>query len=175
MLFCSRPCDHAVEIPVRGGLQTCPGILPGMNWLFPPEKRVIPCKRWLSITLRTLHLVGIAGLAGAHLYDQPFSSWWLYLVLTVVSGFVMAGMEVYSHGIWLIQMRGTAIGIKLLLLSSMFWWFDQPVAWIYFLVIIISGVFSHAPGRLRYYSIWHRRIITEPLQLTPEEIRDGGG
>jgi len=146
-----------------------------MNWLFPEQKRTIPYKRWFSVSLRTLHLVGVAGLAGAYLYEQPYASWWLYLVVTVVSGFAMAAMEVYADGIWLIQMRGTAIAIKLLLLSTMLWWFDQPEAWIYFIVIIISGVVSHAPGRLRYYSIWHRRMVMEPAQLRPGQIKDCGG
>jgi hypothetical protein len=49
----------------------------------------------------------------------------------------------------------------LLLLSTMIWWFDQPNAIIYFLAIIISGVVSHAPGKLRYFSIWHGRVIME--------------
>jgi len=146
-----------------------------MNWLFPQTKRVIPQKRWFSISLRTIHLIGVAGLAGAYLYDQPYSVWWVYLFATVISGFVMAAMEIYSDGIWLIQMRGTAIALKLLLLSTMLWWFDQPEAWVYFVVIIISGVVSHAPGRVRYYSIWHRRVITEPIQLAPQQIKDCGG
>lgn len=145
-----------------------------MNWLFPPQKRVIPYKRWLSISLRTLHLIGIAGLAGAYLYDQPVERWGVYLLLTVCSGTLMAALEIYANGIWLLQMRGTAIGIKLLLLSSLIWWYQQPVAWIYFVAIIISGVVSHAPGKLRYYSIWHRRIITEPLELGPNVIKDCG-
>lgn len=146
-----------------------------MNWLFPPEKRVISHKRWFSISLRTIHLIGVAGLAGAYLYDQPYSVWWVYLFATVISGFVMAAMEIYCDGIWLIQMRGTAIALKLFLLSTMLWWFNQPEAWIYFIVIIISGVVAHAPGRLRYYSIWHRRVITEPIQLGPQQIKDCGG
>ncbi|MGH1460606.1 MAG: hypothetical protein ACRBB6_01070 [Neptuniibacter sp.] len=146
-----------------------------MNWLFPQEKRVIPYKRWFSISLRTLHLIGVAGLAGAYLYDQPYSSWWFYLVATVCSGFVMAAMEIYCDAIWLLQIRGTAIGLKLILLSTAIWWFNQPAASIYFTVIIISGIVSHAPGRLRYYSIWHRRVITEPAHLGSEQIKDCGG
>jgi hypothetical protein len=145
-----------------------------MNWLFPPQKRVIPYKRWLSISLRTLHLIGIAGLAGAYLYEQPVASWIGYLWLTVCSGALMAVMEIYVNGIWLLQMRGTAIAVKLLLLSTLLWWYPQPQAWIYITVIIISGIVSHAPGKLRYYSIWHRRIITETIELSPREIRDCG-
>lgn len=146
-----------------------------MNWLFPSKKRMIPFKRWISISMRTLHLIGIAGLAGAYLYQQPESAWYPFLIATVASGIVMAAMEVYADGIWLIQLRGTAIGIKLLLLSTVLWWFDQPNAVIYFIAIAISGIVSHAPGRVRYYSIWHQKVITEPLHLRPGEIKDCGG
>ncbi|WP_286237007.1 hypothetical protein [Neptuniibacter halophilus] len=146
-----------------------------MNRLFTIEKREIPHKRWLSISLRTLHLIGMAGLAGAHLYKQPPESWLPFLLLTIISGLLMAAMEIYSHPIWLIQMRGTAIGIKLLLLSTLIWWFDQPNAVIYLLAIIISAIVSHAPGRLRYYSLWHRRVILDPVELMPGEIKDCGG
>ncbi|MEM5537414.1 hypothetical protein WNY58_13545 [Neptuniibacter pectenicola] len=132
-----------------------------MNWLFPAKKRSIPAKRWISIISRTVHLIGVSGLAGAYLYQQPVASWQWFLYLTVMSGFVMSALEVYSDGIWLLQLRGTAIGVKLLLLSTMIWWFDQPNAIIYFLAIIISGVVSHAPGKLRYFSIWHGRVIME--------------
>jgi hypothetical protein len=27
-------------------------------------------------------------------------------------------------------------------------------------IIIVSGVISHAPGKLRYYSVYHRKVIT---------------
>lgn len=146
-----------------------------MRWLFPQEKRDIPAKRWLGISLRTLHLFGMAGLAGAYLFQQPESSWYPYLLLTVITGLLMAAMEVYSDGIWLVQLRGTAIVFKLMLLSTVLWWFEQPNAYIYFSVIVISGVVSHAPGKLRYYSIWHRRVITEPLVLAANEVKDCGG
>ena len=146
-----------------------------MNWILNTEKRKLPGKRWLSISMRTLHLIGVCGLAGAYLFQQPESAWFHYLVLTVLSGLCMAAMEIYTNSIWLIQLRGLVIGIKLLLLSTMLWWFDQPNAVIYFLILIISGIVSHAPGKVRYYSVWHRRVITEEIIRKPEEIKDCGG
>ena len=132
-----------------------------MSWLFPIDKRDFPGRRWLSITLRTLHLIGIAGLAGAYLFHLPESQWMPYLWLAVVSGFLMAAMAIYVDGIWLLQLRGQAIFLKLLLLSTVFWLFDEPQAMIYLLVIILSGVVSHAPGKVRYYSLWHRKVLTK--------------
>lgn len=132
-----------------------------MSWLFPIDKRDFPGRRWLSITLRTLHLMGIAGLAGAYLFHLPDDQWMPYLWLAVLSGFLMAAMAVYVDGIWLLQLRGQAIFLKLLLLSTVFWLFDEPQSGIYLLVILISGVVSHAPGKVRYYSLWHRKVLTK--------------
>lgn len=132
-----------------------------MSWLFPIDKRDFPGRRWLSITLRTLHLIGIAGLAGAYLFHLPDNQWMPYLWLAVLSGFLMAAMAIYVDGIWLLQLRGQAIFLKLLLLSTVFWLFDEPQTMIYLLVIILSGVVSHAPGKVRYYSLWHRKVLTK--------------
>lgn len=125
--------------------------------------------------MRTLHLLGICGLAGAYLFQQPEAAWFPYLLMTVLSGLVMAGLEIYSNPIWLLQLRGHVIGIKLLLLSTMTWWFEQPNSLIYIFIIVISGVVSHAPGRLRYYSVFYRRVLTEDIIRKPDEIKDCGG
>lgn len=132
-----------------------------MSWLFPTEKRDLPGRRWLSIGLRTLHLIGIAGLAGAYLFHLPHSEWSGYLWLAVISGSLMAVIAVYVDGIWLLQLRGHAIFLKLFLLSSVFWLFDEPQSGVYLLVILISGIVSHAPGKVRYYSLWHRKVLTK--------------
>ncbi|MGB0468221.1 MAG: hypothetical protein ACPGF7_11930 [Pontibacterium sp.] len=131
-----------------------------MSWLFPLNKRNFPGKRWLGISLRTLHLIGIGGLAGAYLYQLPESLWHNYLILAVVTGCLMACIEIYVDAIWLLQLRGQAIFIKLLLLSTVFWLFDKPQPEIYFIVMIISGIVAHAPGKVRYYSLWHRKVLT---------------
>ena len=132
-----------------------------MNWLFPIEKRDFAGRRWLSISMRTLHLMGIAGLAGAYLFHLPETQWMPYLWMAVISGVVMACTEVFVDGIWLLQIRGQAIFVKLLLLSTVFWLFDEPQSGIYLLVILISGVISHAPGKVRYYSVWHGKVLTK--------------
>ncbi len=143
-----------------------------MNWLVPHHKRPLPGKRWLSIMLRSLHLVGIAGLAGAYLYDVPESQWQPYLLLAVISGLLMLAKELYVDGLWLLQLRGQLVVGKLLLLGYGLVWFDQPEAWIYILVILISGIIAHAPGKVRYYSLWYRCLLSrEVWQALQDEKR----
>jgi len=130
--------------------------------LFPAQGRHFPGQRWVTITLRSLHLLGVAGLGGAFLYRAPESAWAPYLWLAVASGGAMAALQVWTNGVWLIQVRGLAIMFKLGLLALGAWagvW--RPGVLV--AVIAISGVISHAPGNVRYFSFLHgRRIETLP-------------
>lgn len=126
--------------------------------MFPENSRGFPGMRWVNISLRTLHLIGIAGIGGAYFYTVDGNAWMPYLWLTLFSGFSLMGISVYSNGIWLIQLRGLAILIKLLLLL-MVTAIPQASLPLIILVIILSGVVAHAPGNLRYYSLWHRKRI----------------
>ncbi len=126
--------------------------------LFPPHSRTFPGKRWFNISLRTLHLIGVAGLGGAYLYDAPHELWQPYLWLSLGSGFAMVVLSLFSNGVWLLQLRGQLILFKLVLLGLMLWWptFNLPLG---MLVIVLSSVIAHAPGNVRYYSLWHGRRI----------------
>jgi len=120
-------------------------------WFFPKQSRSFTGQRWLSIALRSLHLIGIAGVGAAFLFDVSQEQWLPYMTLTVASGIAMIILETWNNGIWLVQVRGLFTLIKLLILSMSFYIGLHP--YILFSVIIISGVMSHAPAWLR-----HRRI-----------------
>lgn len=120
------------------------------SYLFPPESRSFAGKRGVSITLRSLHLIGIAGVGAAFLFDVPAEQWLPYMMLTIITGAAMMLMEIWTDGIWLIQLRGMATLLKLVVLSMTLVLGLQ--AWILFVVILISGLMSHAPGKVRYYS-----------------------
>ena len=139
------------------------------------RQRSFPAKRWVSIALRCFHLVGICGLAGGYLFDLPESEWFVYLLITLASGFLMILKEVYTDGIWLLQLRGQAIFFKLLLLGFGVVFIPVPDIRIFLVVVLISGVVAHAPGKLRYYSIWHGQVLTREMLTNPEsEVKDCG-
>lgn len=120
------------------------------HWLFPEEKRDFAARRYLSIALRTLHIVGIAGFSGLFLFDLPADLWQPYARLAVVTGLSMMFLEIWTDGIFILQLKGLAIFAKLmvLLLIVVFPEFGAAGFWV---IIIISGYFSHAPGRVRYF------------------------
>lgn len=133
---------------------------------FPINSRGFPGMRWVNISLRTLHLIGIAGLGGAYLYAVPQELWQPYLWLTLSSGIGLVCVSLYSSAIWLLQLRGQLILFKLILLGLILQW--PALNWgVGMMVIAISSVIAHAPGNLRYYSLWHRRRL-ESLEVKGE-------
>lgn len=126
--------------------------------IFPAESRLIPGQRWVNISLRTLHLLGMAGLGGGYFYAAAGETWLGFLYLTLASGLALMLLSIWSDGIWLMQLRGQAILLKVSLLALMPVWPEQETP-LLVAVILISGLISHAPGDFRYYSIFHRRRI----------------
>ncbi|NRQ02932.1 hypothetical protein [Marinobacterium sp. xm-d-530] len=136
-----------------------------LSRLFPKQKRDFTAKRYLSISLRTLHLFGIAGFAGFFLYDLPESLWRPYAILALTTGSLMLLVELYVDAIWFIQLRGLAVITKIfLLLLAM----NAPhlTTVLFCLIVIISGYFSHAPGKVRYYSPLLGRVVKSSAELS---------
>ncbi|MCF6283360.1 MAG: hypothetical protein L3J28_14350, partial [Candidatus Polarisedimenticolaceae bacterium] len=77
---------------------------------------------------------------------------------TFVTGVMLALLSIWSNGIWLIQLRGQLILFKLLLLLMAIMLPEMKFGLI-LLLIMLSSVVSHAPGDIRYYSLYHRRRI----------------
>jgi len=126
--------------------------------IFPSQPRGFLGQRWVDISLRTLHLLGMAGLGGGYFYSAVNEVWLGFLYLTLGSGLAMMLLSIWSNGIWLVQLRGHAILLKLILLILILWCVELK-ALLLVAVIIISGLIAHAPGDVRYYSIFHRRRI----------------
>lgn len=116
-------------------------------------------KRWTKISLRTLHLVSVAGVGGGILFGLDKAVWVNYWWLALTSGVLLMAIDIVSNPVWLVQVRGLAIYLKLVLLGMM----DVCPQWagsILLIVIVLSAVISHAPGNLRYYSIYHKKVIS---------------
>jgi hypothetical protein len=118
-------------------------------------------KRWVKISLRTLHLLAVAGVGGGVLFGLDRGLWVDYWWLALVSGSLLMLIDIVSNPVWVVQVRGIVIFTKLLLLIFLG---HDPVLdrWLLIAVIVMSAIISHAPSSLRYYSIYHRKTITSP-------------
>lgn len=113
-------------------------------------------KRWLKISFRSIHLVGIAGVFGMISTNE---SHYLYWVIAALSGLGLLALEALTNLIWLIQVRALVMYVKFSLLAVLF--FYPHYAWhILVVIIILSGIISHAPSSVRYFSFIHWRKIT---------------
>jgi len=116
-------------------------------------------KRWTKISLRTMHLLAVAGVGGGILFGLDKDLWINYWWLALVSGVLMMAIDIISNPVWVVQVRGLVIFLKLILLALLG---NDPSldVWLLAFIIIISAVISHAPGKLRYYSAYHRKVIS---------------
>lgn len=123
-----------------------------LTLLFPKQSRSFKGQRWISVLLRSFHLVGIAGVGAAYLFDVTKDQWLPFMLLTIATGIAMIILETWHNGIWIIELRGLSILLKLILLSMSFVIGLHPA--ILIAVILISGIMSHAPAKARYYNIF---------------------
>lgn len=125
------------------------------SWLFPSETRQFRGQRWAYIGLRTLHLLGVAGLGAGFLYPAADETWHSYYLLTMISGSILTLLFLWSNGTWLLQAAGQAIMVKLVLIGLLPVWPEAGTA-LFIAVIVISGLVAHAPKHVRHYSLFCR-------------------
>ena len=126
--------------------------------LFPEPVRTLPCGRAFNIAFRTAHIAFTAVVVGGLVFQagrERLSAW---ILLSLVTGIGLVAIEAYPSCRWFYQGRGIAVMAKLVLLCLI------PLLWTYRLlilavVIVIASVGSHMPGRFRYYSFLHRRML----------------
>lgn len=115
-------------------------------------------KRWTKISLRTLHLLGALGVGGGVIFGVDKALWLDYWWLALASGVLIMLMDMVANPAWIVQVRGLVIVLKLALLVFL----GLNPEWdklLLLAIVIMSAVISHAPGKLRYYSVYHRKTI----------------
>ncbi|SCZ67515.1 hypothetical protein [Thiohalomonas denitrificans] len=120
--------------------------------LIPAVPRQFPGERWINIALRCLHLVGIAGISGGFLFTLAEAQWLPFWYLTLSSGVALSLLYVWSTALWLVQLKGIAILLKVALLAAATL-FPEWRAGLFVSIILISGLIAHAPGAVRGYRL----------------------
>jgi len=115
-------------------------------------------ERSWNILFRTIH-IGVTGvLVGGHVFNIDHERLLPWLYATIISGTCLAVVEAYPKLHWFYQVRGMAVILKLLLLCLIPFMWDSRVP-ILVVVIVIACIGSHMPGKYRYYSFVHGRIL----------------
>ncbi len=121
--------------------------------LFPAKARQFRGQRWFDIGLRSIHLVGIVGLGGGFLFHLPSEQYELFWLVTLLSGGLLMLINVWSSAVWLFQVKGQAILLKLVMLylAGILPEWDSLL---FILIILLSGVVAHAPGKIRGFCLF---------------------
>jgi hypothetical protein len=111
-----------------------------------------PALRWLSVALRGLHLVAVIALGAAAL-GAPISLQ-LQSMGVLLTGIAMLALELWNKPRMLQEWSGAAMVIKLCLVAVMALNTELrlPLFWV---IVIWSSVFSHAPASFRHKVWWH--------------------
>ena len=127
------------------------------SW-FRVDPRPVPAARVMRTLLRTAHLIAASALYGGHVYGVEAERLVPALVSVLATGGAFLGLEVYQAPVWLIQIRGVATLVKLALVAAVSIFWDFRVA-LLTIAVIVGGVSSHMPGRWRYHSVLHGRVV----------------
>jgi hypothetical protein len=113
--------------------------------------RYLPGRRWLSITLRSLHLIGVV-LAGVGLVGNGTQSA-TGAALMLLTGLSLFGVDLWHHPDLWREVAGAFVFVKLLVVAAML--LAPAIAGLLFWFLLVSSsVVSHAPRAFR-----HRRIL----------------
>lgn len=125
---------------------------------FPEPVRKLPHARAFNIGFRTVHIAAIGILLGGHAFDVSEDRLQPMLWLSVATGLALIFLEAFPSCRWFYQGRGVMVLLKLGLLASIpfLWDYRLPILLI---IVAIASVGSHMPGRFRYYSLIHRRVL----------------
>ena len=107
-------------------------------------------------SLRTLHLLAFGALYGGHVFDVSEARLVPALGAVIVTGVAFMLFEIWCAPVWVVQLRGFATYLKLMLLVAVSPFWEHRVA-ILSVIAAIGVCVSHMPGRYRYYSVLHRR------------------
>lgn len=114
-------------------------------------RRDFPGRRWLTIALRSVHLVGVV-LIGVALFGGG-SDRQAAALLMLATGMALYALDLWSNPAHFGELAGVFILVKLLIVLAMVL-YPASAAVLFWLLLLASSVVSHAPGDFRHVRIW---------------------
>jgi hypothetical protein len=114
------------------------------------QVRDFPGRRALNLTLRTAHLAGVVLLGAALLGGNSLQ---MGIWLTLASGAGMFAGDLWANPAHVREVAGSGVLLKLVLVAAMAVRPEWAFA-IFWFILVLSALLSHAPGALR-----HRRLF----------------
>ncbi|WP_319244619.1 hypothetical protein [uncultured Propionivibrio sp.] len=118
-----------------------------------PDRRDPPLRRWLNVACRSLHVVGIILLGAALLAGTATTSGAL---LTAASGLGMLALDTWRKPAHLAEVSGLGVLAKLPFVALAAFIPSASLA-LFWSIVIVSMVLSHAPAAFRHRRLFERR------------------
>ncbi len=117
-------------------------------------RRDFPGRRWLTVVLRGLHLAAVIALGAAAFGAPRFDAHTMGLAV-LATGLAIWALDIWSKPQHLGQWAGLSMFIKLVLVGLMV---AVPALYVplFWVVVVWSALFSHAPASFRNTPIWRR-------------------
>jgi hypothetical protein len=125
----------------------------------PPAARTFRGARLTQVAARTVHVVAMALVLGGVAYSAPERAMASAIVLTLASGLLLLGMDLWKGGAFLTQGHGVAVLIKLALLGTGLLLVPAARFECYLAATAVASIGSHMPKTWRHWSFLHRRVI----------------
>ena len=126
--------------------------------LAPRTPRTFRGVRTVQVAARTVHVVAMGLVLGGVAYSVPERALTSAIALTIASGLLLLGVDLWKSGAYLYQGNGVAVLLKLALLGlgALF-----PAARLgfYLAATAVASIGSHMPKSWRHWSFLHRRVI----------------
>ncbi len=113
-----------------------------------PHAKPAEWRRWLGIALRSAHLAAVALLAAQLLGAGGAARWGAWA--TLATGLGMLASELADRRIHLGEVAGATVLLKLALVGAMALWPGAAPS-LFWAVLVLSAVISHAPKGLRHW------------------------
>jgi len=132
---------------------------PAGRVLFPRTPRSFPGRRGLKILLRAAHVLSAGVLCGAYLLDVGPPARTPRLVAAALSGLLIVLLDLLESGTFMLQLRGLYVAVKIALLAALPW-FGEYAGLLLAILVVLSVLSSHAPGKVRYFLVFGAGRVT---------------
>ena len=103
-------------------------------------------------------MIAAAALYGGHVFAVAAERLVPALAATLVTGAALMAFEITRAPVWCVQVRGAATYAKLALVAAVAVLWEWRVL-LLTVAVIIGVVTAHMPGRWRYRSLLHGRVV----------------
>ncbi|HVP13949.1 MAG TPA: hypothetical protein VMS88_00315 [Terriglobales bacterium] len=125
--------------------------------LAPREPRTFRGLRAIQIAARSVHIAAMALVLGGVAWRAPEEALQGSVALTIASGLLLLGLDLWKSGRYFVQGNGLAVLLKLGLLGLGLLLPGARLAW-YLAATAVASIGSHMPKSWRHWSPLDRRV-----------------